>query len=46
MLAKPVVRRIDQLNQMVAAAVVNSSGGRQVDRSKQRLSGGDAVDRA
>ena len=45
-LAKPVARRIDQLHQMVAAAVVNSSGGRQVDRSKQRLSGGDADDRA
>ena len=32
-LAKPVARRIEQLRQMVAAAVVNSSGGRQVDRS-------------
>ena len=44
-LAKPVTRRIEQLHQMVLAAVVNSSGGRQVDRSKQRLSGGDADDR-
>ena len=44
-LAKPVARRIEQLHQMVVAAV-NSSGGRQVDRSKQRLSGGDADDRA
>ena len=43
--AKPVARRIEQLHQMVAAAVVNSSGGRQVDRSKQRLSGGDVDDR-
>ena len=33
-LAKPVARRIEQLHQMVVAAVVNSSGGRQVDRSK------------
>ena len=45
-LAKPVARRIEQLHQMVVAAVVNSSGGRQVDRLKQRLSGGDADDRA
>ena len=44
-LAKPVARRIEQLHQMVVAAAVNSSGGRQVDRSKQRLSGGDADDR-
>ena len=44
-LAKPVARRIEQLHQMVAAAAVNSSGGRQVDRSKPRLSGGDADDR-
>ena len=43
--AKPVARRIEQLHQMVAAAVVSSSGGRQVDRSKQRLSGGDVDDR-
>ena len=42
--AKSVARRIDQLHQMVA--VVNSSGGRQVDRSKQRLSGGAGDDRA
>ena len=39
-LAKPVARRIEQLHQVVVAAVANSSGGRQVDRSKQRLSGG------
>ena len=44
-LAKPVARRIEQLHQMVAAAAVNSSGGRQVDRSKPRLSGGAADDR-
>ena len=43
-LAKPVARRIEQLHQMVVAVVVNSSGGRQVDRSKPRLSGGDADD--
>ena len=45
-LAKPVARRIEHLHQMVEAAVVNSNGGRQVDRSKQRLSGGDSDDRA
>ena len=33
-LAKPVARRIEQLHRRVA--VVNSSGGRQVDQSKQR----------
>ena len=44
-LAKPVARRIEQLHQMVVVAVVNSSGGRQVDRSKQRPSGDDADDR-
>ena len=43
-LAKPVARRTEQLHQMVA--VVNSIGGRQVDRSKQRLSGGAGDDRA
>ena len=43
--AKPVARRIEQLHQMVAAAVVNGIGGRQVDRSKQRLSGGAVDDR-
>ena len=43
--AKPVARRIEQLRQMVAAAAVNRSGGRQVDRSKPRLSGGAADDR-
>ena len=42
--AKPVARRTEQLHQMVAA--VNSIGGRQVDRSKQRLSGGAGDDRA
>ena len=42
--AKPVARRTEQLHQMVA--VVNSIGGRQVDRSKQRLSGGAGDDRA
>ena len=42
--AKPVARRTEQLHQM--AAVVNSIGGRQVDRSKQRLSGGAGDDRA
>ena len=45
-LAKPVARRIEQLHQMVVAAAANSTGGRWVDRSKQRLSGGDADDRA
>ena len=44
-LAKPVAGQIEQLHQMVVAAVVNSSGGMQVDRSKQSLSGGDADDR-
>ena len=44
-LAKPVARRAEQLHQMVAAVVVNSIGGRQVDRSKQRLSGGAVDDR-
>ena len=43
--AKPVARRTEQLHQMVAALVVNSIGGRQVDRSKQRLSGGAVDDR-
>ena len=43
--AKPVARRIEQLHQMAVAAAVNSSGGRQVDRLKPRLSGGDADDR-
>ena len=43
--AKTVTRRTEQLHQMVAVAVVNSIGGRQVDRSKQRLSGGAGDDR-
>ena len=43
--AKPVARRTEQLYQMVAVVVVNSIDGRQVDRSKQRLSCGDADDR-
>ena len=42
--AKPVARRIEQLHQTVVA-VVNSSGGRQVDQSKQRPPGGDDDDR-
>ena len=44
-LAKPLARRIEQLHQMAVAVAVNSSGGRQVDRLKPRLSGGDADDR-
>ena len=43
--AKPVARRTEQLHQIVAAVVVNSIGGRQVDRSKQRLSGSAVDDR-
>ena len=42
--AKPVARRTEHLHKVVAA--VNSIGGRQVDRSKQRLSGGAGDDRA